>query len=73
MSQEQAWALGEMAHAIVAERLAEAQRDGLAQSVRGKRPSPRALLAAGLRSLAALIDGEPGRPARQEHGLVRLA
>jgi hypothetical protein len=60
MSQEQAWTLGEMAHALHAERLAEAKHDGLVKSVQGNQPSPRVLLANALRALAALLDGGAG-------------
>ena len=70
MSQEQAWTLAEMGRALHAERLAEADHDRLANSVRKPGPSPRVLLANALRSLATLLDGQP---AAQSHSDRRLA
>jgi hypothetical protein len=62
MSQEQAWTLAEMGAALHAERLAEAERDRLANSLKKPGPSPRVLLANALRSLATFLDGQTGAP-----------
>jgi len=51
-----------MAHALHAERLAEAQHEALVKSVQGHQPPPRVVLANVLRALASLLDGEAGAP-----------
>jgi hypothetical protein len=72
MSQENAWTLGEMARTIHAERIAEAQHAGLVRSVQGRRPSPRVLLAHALRTLASLLDGDPGVQSQRDRQLARV-
>jgi hypothetical protein len=71
MSQEHAWTLGELAHTIHAERLAEAKHDHLVKSVQGNQSSPRVLLANALRSLASLLDGGPGMQTQHDRQLAR--
>lgn len=66
MSQDHAWTLGEMAHAIHAERLAEAKHEALVKSVQGHQPPPRVILANVLRALASILDGGAGAPPHQQ-------
>lgn len=73
MSQEQAWALSEMARALHAERLAEAKHERLVMSVQGYRPSPRVLLANVLRALAAILDGGAGVQTHDDRQLACTA
>jgi hypothetical protein len=70
MSQEQPWTLAEMGSALHAERLAEAERDRLANSAKKHGPSPRVLLANALRSLAAILDGQPSAPQQTDRRLA---
>jgi hypothetical protein len=71
MSQEQAWLLEEMARSIQSDRLAEAAKYRQLCAQRGPSPSPRAMLANALRSLAALVDGKPVAKPKPEPRLVR--
>ena len=71
MSQEQAWTLEEMARTIHAERLAAAEKYRRGMAVHGSSSSPRTVLARALRSLAALLDGEPQPQPQPEPRLVR--
>jgi hypothetical protein len=73
MSQEHAWTLQEMAHAIHHERLVEAEYDRLAKTVRSSKPSPKVVLANALRSLAALLDGEVQTQTQPNRRLARAA
>jgi hypothetical protein len=59
-----------MSRALQAERLAEAARDRLANSVQKPGPSPRVLLANVLRSLAALLDGQTGGQPKNDRRLA---
>lgn len=71
MSQESSWTYEEMARAMQAERMADAERYRLAASVAGKSQSPRMVLAKALRSLATLIDGEVSVQAQPDRQLAR--
>lgn len=71
MSQEQSWTLAEMGNALHAERLAEAARDRLANSVQKPGPSPRVLLANALRSLATFLDGQTHPQPQTDRRLAR--
>jgi hypothetical protein len=71
MSQEQAWALEEMARTMQAERLAAAEHHRMVASLRQPSVSPRILLARALRSLAALLDDEGSMAPTPERRLVR--
>jgi hypothetical protein len=73
MSQMHPWTLEEMARSVNAERLAEVERDRLAQAARGAGASPRVVLANALRAVASLLDGEARLQARPERRLVRAA
>lgn len=70
MSQEQTWTLAEMGYALHAERLAEADRARLANSVKKPGPSPRVRLATALRSLATFLDGQTGAPSSPDRRLA---
>lgn len=59
MPQIHDWTLAEMGRTLLAERLAEARRDHLANACSKPGPSPRVLLARVLRSLASVLDGQP--------------
>lgn len=72
MSQETAWTIEEMGRAMRADRLAEAERYRQYAAVAKPSPSPRALLAQALRSLATLLDGEVAVPATASQRLVRV-
>ena len=71
MAHESYLALEEMARALQADRMADAQRQRLAAAVAGKPRSPRLLLAKALRSLASLLDGEVGVQAHPDRRLAR--
>jgi hypothetical protein len=73
MSQEHGWTLHEVADAIQRERRAEADRYRLARAVMGPKPSPKALLANALRSLASLLDGEMQTQTQPNRRLARAA
>lgn len=73
MSQETAWTIEEMGHAMRAERLAEAERYRLAALVSGPGQSPRMLVAKVLRSLATLLDGDVGVQTQPDRRLARAA
>jgi hypothetical protein len=66
----QAWMLEEMARAMQAERLAEAERYRMATSVPGSYSSPRMQLARALRALATLVDDETNGRAQPKRRLV---
>lgn len=59
MSEMHDWTLAEMGRSLLAERIAEARRDHLADACSKPGPSPRVLLARMLRSLASVLDGQP--------------
>ena len=71
MSQEHAWTLAEMSRVMQSERMAEAAKYRLVTAVPGSYTSPRILLARGLRSLAALLDGGAGVKNQPDRRLVR--
>jgi len=71
MSQDNAWTLVEMSRVMQSERLAEAEKYRLVTAVAGTYTSPRIMLARGLRSLAALLEGSAGVKKQANPRLVR--